>query len=582
MSRVNCLSIFMTIVVYSYYCVSWYCGGAEAYKIYANRTVSVKELSLNNFCDVAELLAADPSQTATALEGREILLGVDAGMNKTYFRFDNVTFEPLGGLMYYIDAELEKRGGFDFVYAVIPRTQSSTNKRLVEQLPHIDAACTTWYSDTTTRRLLNMGFMRPVVDSSVVLVTLQQNPSIKFHAFQFLQPYSGSVWLTMLGLCVFHALLSWGLEGKFTIKSQRKGQEVEYYNYFAAGVDSVKAMSGYGSAQSAQHTSSRYLNVGFGFFFLVFGAGYTANLASFLTSRPKSAPLLASPADALTQGATICAQYSSSAYSTLSASSVFKRLQIVTNNDQATTIPGVMNMLLEGQCQGVAMSKIDWLTHERLAGYNPGCQITTVGDNFVDLGGSFVYYPDTKDNCTSVIERVISYHITSMKNDGTLARIIDDFITNTSTTDCPETLTIKEHSTALTTSDMAGVFFIYLMFFGMSAIYLLVEHHYYIPRKSVAANADARLDRLESVDIEAGNTDAGLTAAKLIATGTSDVGLRREVAPFSLLTADDDTSQGLSECKSSDTQDRAISVMQGSVVDIESGDYVVFGDEVHL
>jgi hypothetical protein len=444
--------------------------GALGYRMYASHPVPYTQLQRNNFCDVADLLAHNTTEIGKALSGREILLGVDANTDSIYFKMDNTTFTPVSGLMLEINQALESRGNFTFVYAVIPRTQSVTNTRLVEQLQHVDAECTTWYSDTTSRRQANIGFMMPVVDASLVLVTIQVNPTSPFDPFQFLQPYDGAVWLTVLALCVVHALLSWGIEGKFSLKPN--------HELFTTGVESFDAISGAGTADSSEHVSTRFLNAGFGFFFLVFGSGYTANLASYLTQRPQSAPLLASPDDAVFQGASICVQYQSSAYSTLAASSAYRRLQLVTNSTLGATIPGLMQMLREGQCDGIAMSKIDWLTHEMIAGNDPNCEFTVVGNPFIELGGNFVYLPDTKYNCTSTVERVLSYHIVNMKNDGSLSAIAEAYLTDYRTSTCPSDVSSGNPSSALTTDDMAGVFFIYLMFLGFALFYKVVEHYF--------------------------------------------------------------------------------------------------------
>lgn len=443
-----------------------------AYRMYADHPVSYEELSRNDYCDIAASLKENPSLIKSAFSGREVLVGVDAGTDPAYFAIDNTTFQPSGGLMYYLNQEIESRGNFTFVYAVIPRTQSATTARLVEQLPHVDIITSTWYSHTTARRLAHIGFTQPVVDASLILVTVQVNPSIGFDPWQFLQPYDGAVWGTVLALCVVNALLNWGIEGKFTRKARNDG---ENYNYFSATVESFNAISGSGTADSAAHPASRYLSAGFGFFFLVFGAGYTANLASYLTQRPQSAPLLASPQDAQFQHASICVQYGSAAYTSLSVSSTYNHYRLVTNEVNGSTIPGVMAMLREGQCEGAVISQVDWLTHEMIAENDPDCEFTVVGDPLLTVGGSYTYWPDTKYNCTSTVEDVISYIIIGMQNDGTMDSIVANYVTEYGTTTCPATVDENNPSSALTTSDMAGVFFIYLIFVGMAVAYKLLE-----------------------------------------------------------------------------------------------------------
>jgi hypothetical protein len=126
-----------------------------------------------NFCPVLSQIQAGTVPIAKALAGSTIQAAIHYGTPSFAMNIDNTTGLPTGGFYYLLQQELARRGGFTFTYNNVPNCMVSlgTQKCLQYNLPHFDIYANNWYSDTSARRFVGIGYTQQLVDASVVFVT---------------------------------------------------------------------------------------------------------------------------------------------------------------------------------------------------------------------------------------------------------------------------------------------------------------------------------------------------------------------------------------------------------------------------
>ena len=125
---------------------------------------------------------------------------------------NNSAGHPTAGYIYNVQQAMAQRGGFKFKYILEPSAGSASYDQWLKNLTgSVDIVASSWYSDTTSRRENGMGFTQPVVDASLVLVSIQVPPKSP-DLWLFATPFSIGLWLTIMALVAFNAILHYSIE----------------------------------------------------------------------------------------------------------------------------------------------------------------------------------------------------------------------------------------------------------------------------------------------------------------------------------------------------------------------------------
>ncbi|CAF1452556.1 unnamed protein product [Didymodactylos carnosus] len=131
----------------------------------------------------------------------------------------------------------------------------------------------------TAERRKIVDFSTSIFDNSLRII-IRQAPAVNVDLLSYLKPFSLKVWLTLLGVSIYAAILFWLLE-------RHKNEALREKSNISAGVMSawfsVGTILGYGADFRATTAAGRLLTIGLYILCLILVATYTANLASDLT-----------------------------------------------------------------------------------------------------------------------------------------------------------------------------------------------------------------------------------------------------------------------------------------------------------
>ncbi len=299
------------------------------------------------------------------------------------------------------------------------------------------------------------------------MVTSSTQGSFKVDYWAFLKPFTANMWFATLGLIVFHALALWGYDGGFrqdhnrNVNKEQCSAFTSLYYAFATFTTSDVVQP------KAKETG--FLSMGFLFFVLIFTNSYVANLASYLSSPTVATLRVSSPTSANSAGTRVCVLYGSSAHEYLLQSNRFPGIVWVTN-EQIDTVDDMFTYMHAGNCDATIVTQLDWQLHSVNKKSNPECNLFLAGDPIATFGGAYAYKADYDSTCTAFMESVLSFHIVAMKADNTLQTLIDMEVAAANNANCGAYSVVSTGASKLTLRDMAGSFFLYLIFMGLGIL----------------------------------------------------------------------------------------------------------------
>jgi hypothetical protein len=324
---------------------------------------------------------------AEALSGLTINLGLRVP-NQTDPAWVSYSPEglPEGGFFYKTWMAIAANSGFNIQWVMPPYQpyQQGDTAKLQQILPHMDFYIGTWHSDTTTRRLLGMGFI-PIVDASLVLVGVQNPPAESASFWNFAAPFSNQLWGCLFALLLTNGVFMWFFiraevaeeiffdRVKGIAVSGKTGEERswikahEFQHFLDIMYRSILSFAVNGRLKANSY-KSMILNLVFSFVLLILAASYIANLATNLITAGLPSTTLASIDDANAKGATLCIQKGASSVSVI---------QTYYPNIKLAQYPSpfhITNVAL-GLCDGGVVAKFDFQTGLERKAENPNCNL---------------------------------------------------------------------------------------------------------------------------------------------------------------------------------------------------------------
>ena len=169
-------------------------------------------------------------------------------------------------------------------------------------------------------RASGIGFVRGVLDQSLVLVTTTRTTNQLTDFFTFLEPFSHNLWAYFAGVIFFNGFVHYFVD-PFNFAGTDKPTPFYRMFYLAFGTFT-------GVENLVSNTASgNILYTGYGFFIMIMVASYTANLASTLVTTSQSAKPVTSISNANDLQASVCVQAGSAAYNFINAK--YTRIDLV-------------------------------------------------------------------------------------------------------------------------------------------------------------------------------------------------------------------------------------------------------------
>ena len=219
----------------------------------------------------------------------------------------NRDYTPNGGVLYLLQKEIARRGGFKLGYVLVDNYGNFQNSEdfLHTILPKCDIYGGMAISDTSRRRDLTVDFTTRVLDNSIILITTSKYDN-SFSLWYPFDPFEPILWLVIVLLAIFHAFYFYFTEQFYSIE---KDEEVEGQATYLplTLVDSVYDSLGLGGDPEPQTIASSLVKLGYGFFIFVMIASYGANLANIYIQNQKQVLPMTSIADANDRNAKVFA-----------------------------------------------------------------------------------------------------------------------------------------------------------------------------------------------------------------------------------------------------------------------------------
>ena len=196
-------------------------------------SITAKRIVGTNYCkDFAQVLNVSNLHVTSRnmLKGRIIKVGVNIDTSPLMMTFSPQSvfgspYVPTGGILYLLQQEIARRGGFTIQYVNVDNYGSfhDTEQFLTNILPYCDIYGGNVIVDTSKRRDLSIDFTTRVLDTSIVMVTSSQwiHP---FQLWSFALPFEPALWGVFVLVAIFHAFYFYFTEAFYSIE---KDEEVE-------------------------------------------------------------------------------------------------------------------------------------------------------------------------------------------------------------------------------------------------------------------------------------------------------------------------------------------------------------------
>lgn len=357
-----------------------------------------------------------------ALSGLQ-LNTVMANYKGAYFNYDpntGIDWE-YPGLQAVIMDELANRGKFTWrdSFGVFMEPNNATWTELLIWSADTYDVSVDWWSRSLERLSMGVSFTRPWYDSGTILVEREVDEGEETEEviwFNWLRPYTTSVWLTTLATILLSAVVYQWLELLAGDSGDRDTWEWFQQNLYLSAINFTQAYE-----YKPKSLAGRIFGVSMAVWALVMTATYTANLASLLVERQKEKPTISTLAEAAVFGKSVC---SVNGYvSDTHIRNEYPDLKRISYETEVDMYAG----LRRGDCNFATDTVAGWESHKGNIDFNPTCDISWVGGDrkVIDSAAGFAAKAASGGLCTSLVRDVLDYHMESMIADGFLARAWD-------------------------------------------------------------------------------------------------------------------------------------------------------------
>ena len=464
-----------------------------------DRTVSYR----TNVCDRQLQLYNGTLVLPDALRGLNLTVSITnyvSGIERVFFSLDPTTNkidETNPGVFALILDELAIRAGFTWRNSFIPldpfTALNDANQTWTDVLrwatDTFDISMDRW-AHTVDRLDIPVSFPVAWYDNSIILGEIVQPVSKtnkEFNLWNFLDPFHGGLWLTLVCTIVATGLVYYVLE-LWNHNSDEPDLECNpIISIFYAAV----TYTGHYELNPQTHPS-RLVGFSFTFWTLIVVSSYTANLASFLVSQGGLKFKYGTIDKILQNNAHVCVQKGGAVESFLMKQ--YPNLILVPKFPDEEMMKSLRYKRNEGGCDVVAHQRYTFQIYRNFRETNPDCGLHSEGRIVEVVPAGLATAVDTGlQHCTSLISHVLDYHLTTMIDDGFLDLMWKSQLDHIATISCGSSLystagaagsstTFGEDTTySLTVKDVGGILILHVMI-SVVAITIAITQ-FYIKRR---------------------------------------------------------------------------------------------------
>lgn len=446
------------------------------------------------------------SSPLSLLKGQIISIAVNPDTSPYLMTFDGTTKLPNGGLMFSLQKEIARRGGWGGIkYVLTPNFLSfpSSTAYLLAILPYVDFYGGGPRYASATSRSLGIGFTSKVDDNSMTLIGLVKKQAKPYNLWRFLEPLADTVWLTVVCVCIVYAIFHYLFEmlERRTIAAAAAAAGGDVAEEADGGGASINASWALVDGEEYELTmtntlyqafadlaltdssmqpsvwSTKVLRVGYIGFLYVIIASYTAALAGSLITSVSSSLSVTSISDANAQGQLLCVEASNYEYISVLARS-YPGVQVVKVNTPSGQ--GILQAMTEGVCVGGLVTRWEWNVLQNAQLVNPRCSFFRASGGIRSFSGSWAFDNDVGPvACTTLVGLSVTSALTDMKSDGTYGSILAAAKAAYADTSCPDTndvaLAAASTTSGLGLAELGGIFLVYAIFVGLSLLAIAVK-----------------------------------------------------------------------------------------------------------
>ena len=170
------------------------------------KSVSLTALRRTNWCNQYQVIRNAGGDVTYALLGKNVTAAFSRDTDPFYFNVSTSTGFPMGGYMYDVMKEVAKRGRFNWQLVLVDGYANVALKELVwltKVLPRVDVVINKPYTDSIDKRISGVGYTQPLLDASLVLITVQSLGKSPLVFFSFLRPFDNMLWAFILFVILF-------------------------------------------------------------------------------------------------------------------------------------------------------------------------------------------------------------------------------------------------------------------------------------------------------------------------------------------------------------------------------------------
>mmetsp|Transcript_62779 Transcript_62779/g.173998 ORF Transcript_62779/g.173998 Transcript_62779/m.173998 type:complete len:572 (+) Transcript_62779:44-1759(+) len=440
----------------------------------------------HNWCNLEDRVLSEegPHRFKNALAGRNVSVVIMNARDsaKHWLDYDQNSGNISGGYLIKILDEVSLRAGFEWrgTLAVVEAPNSSENETYDSWLSwatdNYDLVVGT-FAGTADRRAEGFRFGFPFLDSSPSLVGVLKQPqdSLLAKIFSWHKPFRPDLWLSILISFVVTGVCYYMIEGgqgdfeqsNFFRSVDEDSDQVSLLHHLDAIYHSIMltmlSFTG-GNGFKPLGQIGKIFIFSWTFCVLLLVAGYTANLASFLTQSIPDVLPITSLEDAIQRHQPICV-YPGGAYDK------FMRERYPTLTLEYPKKWGYHN-IREGKCAAMVKDAFYFLIDKGRKAKNKNCDLAVIGEPILQVSSSFVSKarPDT---CPEMVHAVINAVMHMMYNDGWFDAAQEQFVSSECDLVCdPDGGSNKDGQKALGVEHLGGIFATH----GILSIVCLVGH----------------------------------------------------------------------------------------------------------
>lgn len=373
--------------------------------ISANNIRKTSTDTLTNFCQLYQQVEIGKFNRETALKGRNISVGIPHSAVVTKTGKIN-EMDPY--IAVEVFDEVARRAQFSWKPGVSENGSPAANQTYTDML--VDSVNSNdisvdWWLVTEDRTKMGITFTREWYDSSTIMIV--KKAESKTYLFGFIRPFTVEVWIVVVFTIVLTGIVYYIID-YMTHRGNKQEMEMRFVDSLFS---SFKALTGHCDFDP-QALASKILLISLCFFFFIFTAAYTANMAAFLVQEKENSVTIVNFEDAVSLKMRVCVMRG---YSDVER---IKEKYPQVHYLHKETDDEIFNGLKQNECDLGLINYHNFFEYE-----NPGCQLEWIGRRVGKDRGAFALR-DSVSHCTSLLRDVIDFHLLTMIKDGKLDEIM--------------------------------------------------------------------------------------------------------------------------------------------------------------